>query len=290
MTTIEIRTRNMYDQLSNAERLAANYLLHNLDHIFRYPLATLAERSGTSQGAWVRFCKSIGYDGIKALKNALFKEMKENAAENSASPTYHFTDVQSYPNLTSVAKSICASSILAVEDTLTLLDESILKEAVMKIKNARRIALFGIHASGTVATDLYNKLLRIGYPVIFSPDYHVSLTIAATLTSEDVAIFFSYSGETEEILRLSKIVGEQKACIISVTRPAENTLAAQAQCSLLVNSPQTDKRTGAMSARIAQLVMADILFTAIINQEYTKIEGCLEQTYCACRPGKKWNN
>ena len=29
----------------------------------------------------------------------------------------------------------------------------------MKIKNARRIALFGIHASGTVATDLYNKLV-----------------------------------------------------------------------------------------------------------------------------------
>ena len=72
MTTIEIRTRNMYSQLSNAEKLAADYLLHNMDHIFRYPLATLAKRSNTSQGAWVRFCKAIGFDGIKSLKNALF--------------------------------------------------------------------------------------------------------------------------------------------------------------------------------------------------------------------------
>ncbi len=289
MTTIEIRTRDMYDQLSNAEKLAADYLLHNLDHIFRYPLATLAERSGTSQGAWVRFCKAIGYDGIKALKNALFKEMKETAAENSAPMTYHFIDIQSHPDLTSVAKNICASSILAIEDTLTLFEEKSLSMAVQKIKNARRIALFGIHASGIVANDLYDKLLRIGYPAVYSPDYHVSLNIAATLTSEDVAIFFSYSGETEEMLRLCEIADEQNACILSVTRPAENHLAGQAEISLFINSPQTDKRIGAMSSRIAQLVMADILFNAIVNQDYKNIEGCLEQTYLACRPGSKWN-
>lgn len=290
MTTIEIRTRDMYHQLSKAEQHAADYLLHNLDHIFRYPLATLAERSGTSQGAWVRFCKAIGYEGIKALKNALFKEIQDTASENSVSPDYHFIDIQNHSSLASMAKYIGTSSILAIEDTLTLLDEKVLAEAVKKIKNARRIVLFGIHASSLVANDLHNKLLRIGYPVFYSPDYHVGLTTVATLTPQDVAIVFSYSGETEEILRLGKIAREHGVCIIAITRPAENSLSKLADFTLTVNSPQTDKRTGAMSSRIAHLVMADILFTAIVNQDYENIESCLEQTYHACRPGNSWKN
>lgn len=287
MTTIEIRTQNRYEQLSNAEKLAADYLLHNLDHIFRYPLAALAKRSGTSQGAWVRFCKSIGYSGIKELKNALFREMQDTATENSPSPDYHFIDVQSHRNLTSMAKNICASSILAIEDTLTLFDEKALKEAVKKIKNARRIALFGIHASGLVAMDLYHKLLRIGYPAVYSEDYHVNLTIAATLTKADTAVFFSYSGETEETLKLCRTAIKQEAGSIAITRPAGNPLSDLAELSLSVNSPQTDKRSGAMSSRIAQLVMSDILFTALVNQDYANIESCLEDTYYACRPRER---
>lgn len=290
MTTIEIRTRDMYPQLSKAEQRAADYLLHNLDHIFRYPLATLAELSGTSQGAWVRFCKAIGYDGIKALKNALFKEMQDTASENSTLSDYHFVDIQSHSDLTSMAKYIGNSSILAIEDTLTLLDEKVLGDAAAAIKKARRIALFGIHASSLVANDLHNKLLRICYPVFYSPDFHVSLTTVATLTSKDVAIVFSYSGETEEMLRLSKVAKENGVTLIAITRPADNSLSKLADYTLMVNSPQTDKRTGAMSSRIAHLVMADILFTAIVHQDYNNIKDCLEHTYHACRPGESWKN
>ena len=288
MTTTEILTRNMYNQLSKSEKLAADYLLNNMNHIFRYPISTLAELSGTSQGAWVRFCKAIGYDGIKALKDALFKEMQSTAAEYSPSSDYHFINIQNHRDLTSVAKSVCASSILAIEDTLTLFEEKKLAATVAKIKNAKRIALFGINASGIVANDMYSKLLRIGYPAIYSPDYHASLTIAATLTSDDIAIFFSYSGETDEIVKLCQTARDHGACIVVITRPAKNRLVSLANYALAVNSPQTDKRTGAMSSRIAQLVMTDILFTAIVNQDYYKIETNLEQTYHTCRPGDKW--
>lgn len=283
MTTIEIRTRNMYDQLSKAERLAADYLLHNLDHIFRYPLATLAKRSNTSQGAWVRFCKAIGYDGIKSLKNALFKEMKETASENTISPTYHFTDIKSHTDLSSMAQNICASSILAIEDTLKLFQKDQLKKAARYIQKSKRIAIFGMYGSSIVANDLYDKLLRVGYSAIYSPDYHVNLTIASTLSSEDTAILISYSGKTEEILRLSSIVTKQKAKSIAITRPATNALTEACDVALSISSPQTDIRIGAMSSRIAQLVMTDILFTAIVNQDYKNLEKYLEQTYLACR-------
>ncbi len=283
MTTVEILIQNMYPQLSKTEKLAADYLMRNIDHVFRYPLAVLAERSGTSQGAWVRLCKAIGFDGLKDLKTTLFKEIKSSATENSPATEYQFIDIQSHENLTSVANNVCGCSIRAIEDTLKLFDEKALEKAVKKIKVAGRVAIFGINASSIVASDLYAKFLRIRYPALYNPDYHVSLTIAANLTPNDVAIFISYSGETPDTLKILNLAKKQGAFIIAITRPGGNIAANNSDVNLFVNSPQTDKRSGAMSSRLAQFVMADILFTAIVNQDYDRTECYLENTYLACR-------
>lgn len=283
MTTVEILIQNMYPQLSKTEKLAADYLMQNIDHVFRYPLAVLAERSGTSQGAWVRLCKAIGYEGLKDLKTTLFKEIQTTATENTTTTEYQFIDIKSHENLTSVANNVCACSICAIEDTLKLFDEKSLENAVKKIKSANRIAIFGINASSIVASDLYAKLLRIRYPALYSADYHISLTIAANLTPNDVAIFISYSGETPDTLKILNLAKKQGAYIIAITRPAGNIASSNSDVNLFVNSPQTDKRSGAMSSRLAQLVMADILFTAIVNQDYDRTECYLENTYLACR-------
>lgn len=279
MTTVEIRVRSVYDTLNNAEKLAADYLLKNLEDIFRYPLATLAELSGTSQGAWVRFCKSIDYSGMKELKNALFRELNASAVENHSAGKYQFTDIKSHSDLPSLAKNVCSSSILAIEDTLTLFDADILEALTASIIKARKIAVFGLSASGIAAQDFYNKLLRIGYPVVFSNDYHVSLTIAATLTKKDIAICISNSGETDEILKLAAIAKKRHAAVGAITKYGKNRLNLHADFTLCTSSPETDKRSGAMSSRIAQLVMTDILFTAIANRDYEKIASRLEHTY-----------
>ena len=110
MTTVEILIQNMYPQLSKTEKLAADYLMRNIDHVFRYPLAVLAERSGTSQGAWVRLCKAIGFEGLKDLKTTLFKEIKSSATESSPATEYQFIDIKSHENLTSVANNVCGCS------------------------------------------------------------------------------------------------------------------------------------------------------------------------------------
>lgn len=81
MTTIETRVRDMESEFSNSEKIAAGYFLQNIEKIFRYPLSELARMSGTSQGAWVRFSKSLGFSGLKELKNALFIEMNQSAKE-----------------------------------------------------------------------------------------------------------------------------------------------------------------------------------------------------------------
>lgn len=70
MTNIEVRTQNIYENLSNAEKKVAAYFLDNVENVFAKPISQLAEESGVSKVAWVRFCKAIGFDGLKDLKKA----------------------------------------------------------------------------------------------------------------------------------------------------------------------------------------------------------------------------
>ena len=73
MTNIEVRTQNIYENLSNAEKKVASYFLDNVENVFAKPISQLAEESGVSKVAWVRFCKAIGFDGLKDLKKSLFR-------------------------------------------------------------------------------------------------------------------------------------------------------------------------------------------------------------------------
>ena len=282
MTTVEIRTINMYSQLNKTEKKVADYILKNIDNIFRYPLAELATLSGTSQGAWVRFCKSIGFDGMKDLKKSLFVELNDSITENeSSSPQLQFTDIKEHSTYISMAETVCLSSIQAIESTLKLFDEVMLSNIVDKITHAKAIRIFGVGASGLVADDLYYKLLRIGYNVSFNHDSHISLTYASTISGEDVAIFISNTGETREILETLDIAKTNGATTLAITKFGRSSLSQSVDYVLYTSSPEIYKRSGAMSSRIAQLVITDILFTAIANKDYANVEGKLEISYQA---------
>lgn len=290
MTTIESHVRYMYSGLSKSEQIAANYFLNHPDHIFQYPLASLSQMSGTSQGAWVRFCKSIGFDGLKGLKNALFIETSQEKAESDSIVQTQFLDIRQCSSIPVAADQICANSIQAIEATRKLLDEQALEQIVPMIINARSIGCFGIGASGLVAEDLYSKFLRLGYHVFFSHDIHVSYSFASTSSPQDMAIIFSNSGETSEILRLARILKNCGTPTVAITRyHVNNPLSELADYVLYIDSTEILKRSGATSSRIAQLCVSDILFMAVASMDYDHIEEKLELSYESCHPALSKN-
>lgn len=65
MTNIEVRTQNIYENLSNAEKKVASYFLDNVENVFAKPISQLAEESGVSKVAW---CVSAKPSGSTALR------------------------------------------------------------------------------------------------------------------------------------------------------------------------------------------------------------------------------
>lgn len=283
MTNIEIRTRGIYDSLSNSEKKVAAYFLDNMQSVFDMPIARLAEGSGVSQVAWVRFCKAIGFDGLKDMKKALFGEINDTLFDSSRGGEIVFGDIKDHTSVEEMAHAVKNSTIRAVEDTVKLLDFNTVERAARKIIGADSVKVFGVGASALVAEDLFSKLLRIGKNVCFCRDLHVQLTYAANLSARDAAVFISYSGSTQEVVETLRIAKRCRVPTIGITKFGKNPLALESDYLLLVSSPEIDRRSGAMSSRMAQLTVVDILFTAIANKDYEHAEARLENSYNSCQ-------
>ena len=276
MTSIELRIQSSYDSLSKAEKKVADYFLDNIEDVFNKPIAQLAQEAGVSKVAWVRFCKDIGYDGLKDLKKALFAQMREKPDDTAADP---FSDVRDIADTKSLIEGIKYNSIRALQDTAEMLDPDSLEKAARAILNARSVRIFGVGASGMVGNDLHSKLMRINKNSYFGADHHTQLTYAASMTSQDVAVLISMSGTTSEVLELLSLIKRCNTPSIALTKYSKTPLALNADTVLYISTQEITMRSGAMSSRLAQLMVIDALFTAVAHMDYDTVAVNLEKSH-----------
>lgn len=99
------------------------------------------------------------------------------------------------------------------------------------------------------------------------------------MTPRDVGIVISYSGQTHEMIECAKAMKESGANTISITRYAANPIKALCDYNLYVAANEALFRSGAMSSRMSQLNIIDILYTAYTNRQYDESLELLVKTH-----------
>jgi RpiR family carbohydrate utilization transcriptional regulator len=252
------RIRVRLDSLNPAERRVADMVLDQPGQVVHMPIAEVAALADVSEGTVVRFCDSVGCRGYQALKLAL--------AADLAQPTMMLQEDitpadASDPAL--VAQKVFASDMVALQDTLKLLDPPALTRAVKAIEAASELAFFGVGSSHAVAYDAAGRFLRIGMRAHAEADAHFQLVIASLLPSSAVAIAISHSGVSREPVECLALARGRRATTIAVTARHPSPLTEHADIVLLTMSTETRYREEAMASRIAQLSLLDSLYVTV---------------------------
>lgn len=245
-------------------------------------ITELAVVCDTSVASVVRFCRSIGVNGYAALRMALAAELGRESAQFGASTGFG-SEISDADTLREAGAKIAALEVLAIEETVAGLDEATLESAVAALDSARRILLFGIGASGVVATDLAQKLLRIGRAAIVLTDAHVASAAAALGDGATVAIGVSQSGTTVETQRFIEAAGAAGCTTIAITGASESPIATASALTLLARAREPRLRAGAMVSRIAQLALVDCLFVGVARRRPGDAVDALQRTAEATR-------
>ena len=128
------------------------------------------------------------------------------------------------------------------------------------------------------AKDFYLKLIRIGKMCNISDDLHSQILYSSTMTKDDLAVVISYSGLTEEMITCAKQAKEKGAKVIAITRSSGSKLGRYADVILEVAATELIVRSGAMSSRISQLNMIDILYVSYVNRHYDELYSSFAKT------------
>ncbi|MFC6229591.1 MurR/RpiR family transcriptional regulator [Paenibacillus allorhizosphaerae] len=273
MTNILQAIRDKQPSLHRKEQELAQYVLEHAPEVVHLSITELADRSGASTATVSRFCRSFLFKGYADFRMKLSAELVQAPAK----PSYQ--DIVAGNSLHSIVQAIETNHLRSISDTTRQLDLTELQRAVDSLQRARRIDLYGMATSGIVALDFQQKLVRIGKMAHYWPDSHMQITSASSLTEHDVAFAVSYSGETPETNDALQCAKERGALTISLTKFGMNRLSQASDIRLFASSLEEGMRRGDMASRIALLHVVDILFTALVSEQFDEYVPLLEQSF-----------
>lgn len=260
----------------------AQLFLDDPQHAATLSIAELAIGAGTSTTSVVRFAKAVGYQRFRDLGLDLTRE----AAREDAQIAEQFAvsgDISRDDTLADVIAKVARSETLSIADTAATLDPEALGRAVALIAAARRTDSFGLGASSQVGHDLQTKLTRIGRTALNWSDEHSAWTAAITLDASCVALAVSHSGQTAATVDYLTIAREAGAATIAITNFATSPVAAAADVVLTTAARENPIRVGALSSRMAQLMVVDCLFIGVAQSSYEESVAALHATYDVVR-------
>ncbi len=259
-----LRIRQLKDSVSVSQKEVLDYIISHPDEVTKLTIRELAEKTYSSPSSIVRLCREVGFKGFTELKKDILIDLVTLESNDETK------EVEKNDSISEIIDKVTEMSIKSLQETQSILDKDVLEKCIELLANSKTIICFGLGASLTVAKDAYLKFLRLNYPCIVNDDIYSQKLMAKNSTKDDVAIVISYSGETIETIECLKMCKENHTPTIAITRLKNTPISKNADYVLYVSAAEPVFRKGAMSSRVSQLNVIDILFTGLINKEYDR--------------------
>lgn len=155
----------------------------------------------------------------------------------------------------------------AVEALTDRVDDSFVKacEVIMACKG--RVVVTGMGKSGHIGHKIAATLASTGTPSFFVHPGEASHGDLGMITSQDVVLAISNSGNTGEVLTILPLIKRMGSPLISMTGNPDSTLAREAEANLDVSVEMEACPLGLAptSSTTATLVMGDALAVALLE-------------------------
>ncbi len=132
-------------------------------------------------------------------------------------------------------------------------------------KNKGNIIFIGIGKSGKVAEKTASTLSSLGKPSFFINAAEASHGDLGAITNKDIAIFLSFSGETEELIDLLPSLNSKKIQILSITGNKISTIskASKSHIHLSVEQEADSLNLAPTSSTTAMMALGDAIAVSL---------------------------
>jgi RpiR family carbohydrate utilization transcriptional regulator len=257
------RVKASIPALPPAEQRVAKLLLADPRSFATLPVGELADRAHVSKPTVVRFCRSVGYDGLADFK------LKLAGTVNEGVPFVHrAVDEDDKPGdlIVKVIDNAVAAMLKYRNNAAGHAFEQALVALTAAGQAGKRIEFYGVGNSGIVAQDAQHKFFRLGVHATAVSDGHVQVMAATMLGPGDCAVIISNSGRSRDLIDAADIARRKGATVIVITAsgsPLAQLAQTHNQVLLAADHPEDFDRYSPMVSRLLHLTIIDILTTGV---------------------------
>jgi arabinose-5-phosphate isomerase len=180
------------------------------------------------------------------------------------------------------ARKVLAIEAATLRELLDRLDASFVRAVELVFGCQGRVVVTGMGKSGIIGQKISATLSSTGTPSFFLHPAEAIHGDLGRLVAGDVVVALSYSGETEELLRLLDTLKRLGIPLITLTGSLHSTLARASDAVIDVSIREEACPLGLAptASTTAMLAMGDALAMALLEKR-----GFKEEDYAALHPG-----
>jgi DNA-binding MurR/RpiR family transcriptional regulator len=242
-------------KLSQAEGRIAEILLTDFEFAVNASIIELAGKADVSPPTVTRFCRRLGCES--------FSDFKVQLARTAYVGMRYLKPEPKSRAPADVAQDIVTKAQNALFLLHRNLDLAAIEQATERLASADMIYAFGSGGnSSMIASEMQNRLFRLGLRVTASADHSMQLMMAAAAKPTDVLIGSSFSGRNAELVRSFTLAREHKVATIALTQSG-SPVARAADITVPVDLPEGNNIYRPTSTRIAYLALVDIIASLV---------------------------
>ncbi|MBT9458117.1 MAG: glucokinase [Burkholderiaceae bacterium] len=242
-------------ELSPAELRVAEHVLAHARAVLNDPIAEIARAAQVSQPTVIRFCRSLGCEGLSDFKLRLASGLTGTV------PVTH-TQVTQDDSMLELGAKVLGNTASAILQVRSELNRDMIDRAIQLLIHAKRVEFYAVGHYGVVAQDAQFKFLRFGVSSGAYTDPRLQLLAASVLNPGDVAVIISSGGKLPELLEVAEKARERGAAVVAITA-SQSPLARKADAALIVDHVEDVATHLPMVSRILHLLVIDILAVGV---------------------------
>lgn len=260
LTRIELQM----DTFSKGQKRIAAFIEEHYDKAAFMTASKLGETVGVSESTVVRFATEIGYDGYPKLQKAMQEMIRDK-----------LTSVQRIEVTSSrigdedVLTSILNQDIDKIRRTIDETDHDAFKNAVQSIVNAKRIYIFGVRSTASLAQFLgyYLELMFDNVRIITTTSHNQTYEQMFRISKDDVLIGISFPRYSSMAVDAMRFAQERGADVIAITDSMISPLVANADHVLLARSDMAS----VVDSLVAPLSLINALIVAAVLERKDEV-------------------
>ena len=249
------RILDMTRDMGAAETRIAEFASSHPDEVVRMSMAALSERCGVSDPTIMRFCRRLGFEG--------YQDFKINLAQTlvPAAP-FEYEQITAADSVENVVRKTCRNSLSAIQRAQEDLVPAQIAEAGKVLARATWTGIYATGISEITGLDAEHKFQRLKMRCAAVIGRKKQWMAAEHSRPGEVALIFSQSGATRQMVEVATAARSGGARVVSVTA-AGSPLAQQSDVLIAVRPYDRTELMTPLASRLNHHLVVNMMVTVI---------------------------